>query len=94
MAKSADAVVRSRVPGDLKRRAERTLANMGISVSDAFRLFLVQTVAQGRLPFDIKVPNARTRAAMRDAERGVGKRFARFDELFVELNDDDARSRG
>lgn len=88
MAKIADAVVRSRVPGDLKLRAERTLGKMGISVSDAFRLFLVQTTAQGRLPFDIKVPNARTRAAMRDAERGIGKRFASVDALFDELDDD------
>jgi len=91
MTKIADAVVRSRVPADLKLRAERTLAKMGISVSDAFRLFLVQTTAQGRLPFDVKVPNARTRAAMRDAERGIGKRFASVDELLEELDADDAK---
>jgi len=91
MAKIADAVVRSRVPADLKLRAERTLAKMGISVSDAFRLFLVQTTAQGRLPFDVKAPNARTRAAMRDAERGIGKRFASVDELLEELDADDAK---
>jgi DNA-damage-inducible protein J len=89
MPKPANAVVRSRVPSSLKARAEKTLEKMGLSVSDAFRLFLVQTTEQQRLPFDVKVPNARTRVALEDAERGRGRRFSSVDELLADLDDDE-----
>jgi DNA-damage-inducible protein J len=61
---------------------------MGMSVSEAVRLFLYRVVADQALPFDVKVPNAKTRASMQEADAIVRNRRARFanaDELFKEL---------
>jgi DNA-damage-inducible protein J len=64
--------VRSRIEPDLKDQATEVLAECGLNLSDAIRLFLRQVVAQQGLPFEIKTPNAVTRAAMMEA-RTMGK---------------------
>jgi len=33
---------------------------MGISVSDAVRIFLPRVIAERAIPFDVRVPNAKT----------------------------------
>ena len=58
---------------------------MGLSVSDAIRLLMVRVAADKALPFPVKVPNAVTRKAMAELERGKGKRFATAEELFSDL---------
>lgn len=83
---TADAVVRARIDGQVKERATRVLADMGLSVSDAIRLLLVRVAAEKALPFDVRVPNAETEAAMREADRGEGKRFAGVADLMADLN--------
>jgi DNA-damage-inducible protein J len=62
---------------------------MGLSVSDAIRLLLVRVAAEQALPFDVKVPNAETRAAMAELEKGVGKSFDTVAELMADLNAED-----
>ena len=81
----ANAVVRARIDEKLKVRATAVLETMGLTVSDAFRLLLVKIVAEQKLPFEIHTPNAETVAAMREAERGEGTRFATSEELFEDL---------
>lgn len=76
--------VRSRIEPDLKDRAAEVLAECGLNLSDAIRLFLRQVVAQQGLPFEIKSPNAVTRAAMREA-RAMGK--AKFDSAQALFHD-------
>ena len=68
-----------------KQRAAKTLALMGISVSDAVRMLLVRVAAEEALPFEVKVPNATTVKAMRAADRGKGKRLNSADALFKDL---------
>jgi DNA-damage-inducible protein J len=53
-------------------------------LSDAIRLFLRQVVAQEGLPFEVKIPNATTRAAMQDAR---SMRKAKFDSAQTLFND-------
>lgn len=77
-----------RVDDETKERATAALSAMGLSVSDAVRLFLRRVVADQAFPLELKVPNAETRAAMAEAEEMVRKRPARFataDELFADL---------
>src|SRR3990170_8954026 len=76
--------VRSRIEPDLKDRASEVLAECGLNLSDAIRLFLRQVVAQEGLPFEIKVPNAKTRAAMLEAR---AMKTAKFDSAKALLND-------
>ena len=61
-------------------------SSMGLSVSDEIRLHLMQVADEQCLPFDVKVPNSRTRKAMADLESGKGKKFSAVDDLMAELN--------
>jgi len=70
----ATTMVHVRIDEKTKQRAEKTLASMGISVSDAVRMLLVRVAAEKALPFDVKVPNTTTVKAMRAADQGKGKR--------------------
>jgi DNA-damage-inducible protein J len=86
---ASDTVVRARIDGQVKERAARVLADMGLSVSDAIRLLLVRVAAEKALPFEIKVPNAETRAAMAELEKGVGKSVDTVAELMADLTAED-----
>jgi len=81
----ATAMVHVRVDGKVKDRAAKTLAAMGMSVSDAVRMLLVRVAAEKALPFEVKVPNTTTVKAMRAADRGRGKRFDSANALFKDL---------
>jgi DNA-damage-inducible protein J len=89
MLMAADAVVRARIDRHVKEEAAHVLAQMGLSVSDAIRLLMVRIAREKALPFDIKVPNEETRAAMAELESGGGKRFATVADLMADLNEDD-----
>jgi DNA-damage-inducible protein J len=86
---AADTVVRARIDGQVKERAAKVLADMGLSVSDAIRLLLVRVAADKALPFEIKVPNAETRAAMAELEQGAGASFDSVAELMADMNAED-----
>ena len=60
---------------------------MGLSVSDAVRVFLMRVVADKQMPFALKAPNAETRAAMAEADEIARTRRARFG-MATELFDD------
>lgn len=58
---------------------------MGLTVSDAVRVFLMRVGADKQMPFAIKAPNAETRAAMAEADEIAlthRARFASATELF------------
>jgi DNA-damage-inducible protein J len=57
--KTKDAYVRARVDNGLKRDTERILDRLGLSTTEAIRLFLVQVRLQEGLPFHVglKQPN-------------------------------------
>ena len=82
------AMVHVRVDEQIKSQATETLAAMGLSVSDAVRVFLMRVVADKQMPFALKAPNAETRAAMAEADEIARTRRARFGtaaELFNDL---------
>ena len=80
-------VVRARIDTGLKKEATAVLSAMGLSVSDAIRLMLVRVVSDKALPFDVRIPNAETQAAMRDIQEGKVTRFKSVDALMADLND-------
>ena len=78
-------MVHVRVDEHIKVQAVETLAAMGLSVSDAVRVFLMRVVADKRMPFELKVPNIETRAAMVEAgeiARAHRTHFGTAAELF------------
>lgn len=74
---AATTMVHVRVDENIKAQATETLASMGLTVSDAVRVFLTRVVADKELPFALKAPNATTRAAMAEANDIVQNRRAR-----------------
>ena len=73
---------------EVKTQATEALAAMGLSMSDAVRIFLKRVVNDQAFPLELKVPNAETRAAMEEARAMMKARQARFesaDALFDEL---------
>ena len=67
-----------RVDDAIKAQAADTLAAMGLTMSDAVRLFLHRVVAEQALPLELKVPNEQTQAAMAEARAMMAARTARF----------------
>mgnify|MGYP001304068108 FL=1 len=80
-------MVHVRMDEQIKAQAAETLAAMGLSISDAVRVFLMRVIAEKQMPFALKVPNAETRAAMAEADEITRTRRARFSNA-VELFDD------
>ncbi len=82
-------MIHVRVNHELKTKATRTLDKMGLSMSDAVRLLLTRIEADQALPFEVKVPNAETIAAMNVAERGEVFHAAPVAEMMEHLRADD-----
>ena len=64
---SRTSMLHVRVGDDTKVQARAALDAMGLSTSDAVRLFLKRVVADQAFPLELKVPNALTRAARASA---------------------------
>jgi DNA-damage-inducible protein J len=71
--------VRARVDAKLKADAEAVLDKLGLTASEAIRLFYRQVALRKGLPFDVKLPNAATRRAMKELDEG--KRMTRYDDF-------------
>jgi DNA-damage-inducible protein J len=69
-------MIHVRLDDSLKKDASTALEAMGLSLSDAIRVFLTRVAADQKFPFALEVPNAETRKAMEEA-RAITK--ARFD---------------
>lgn len=60
MSSTNSAIVRCRINPEVKAEAEEVLASIGMSTSDAMRLFLKQVAIRGTFPLELKVPNQKT----------------------------------
>lgn len=75
-------MIRARVEPDLKREAEAVFSRLGLSPTEAIRLFYKQVALQHGLPFAVKMPNAETREALRQAsERQDLTGYGSLDDL-------------
>jgi DNA-damage-inducible protein J len=85
-----NAVVRARIEEDVKAEAEAVLSQIGLTPSSAFRLLMVRTAAEKRLPFELLQPNADTLTAIKEARtQGGTERFATAAALMADLHADD-----
>lgn len=83
-AKSAE--IRSRIEPDLKKQSTEVLADLGLDLSGAIRLFLRQVVEVGGLPFEVRKPTPATIAAMTEAREMAAARYGSSKELFNALD--------
>jgi len=81
--------ITARIEPKLKARAARVLTAVGVSTTDAITMFLRQVVLRNGLPFEVRVPNAKTKKAIEELEnpaaRSKLKRYATTDELFADV---------
>ncbi len=82
-------MVHVRIDKRTKARAAKALAAMGLSVSDAVRVLLTRVATEKSLPFEVRIPNAATVAAMQEARNGGLPSFRRVSNLLADLNADD-----
>lgn len=85
---TANAVVRARIDEEVKDEASAVLAEMGLTISDLLRMTLIRVARDKAIPFEIKVPNAETRAAMEEGRQIMKERRLRFqsaEEMFDAL---------
>jgi DNA-damage-inducible protein J len=69
------AFIKARIEPKLKTQARRVLAKVGLSTSDAIRMFMRQVVLQKDLPVEVRMPNAESRRAIAEVEAGRGLTF-------------------
>ena len=85
MSTTKTSTARALLDPEVKKQAEAILQELGLSVSKSFDLFYRQVIAQRGLPFELHVPNEKTRKAIEDSRQGKGKRFYTAQELFDDL---------
>jgi DNA-damage-inducible protein J len=77
--------VRCRIDQKTKTEASEVIESMGLSVSDAIRLFLRRVAVEGAIPFELRVPNARTIEAIEELtnpeKKAKLKKYASLDEM-------------
>lgn len=83
---SASTMIHVRIDEDTKTQATEALDAIGLSMADAIRLFLKRLVTEQAIPFELKAPNAETRAAMEEARAIRRARFTAPDALFEALD--------
>lgn len=77
------AMIQARIEPETKRKAEAVLKHLGLSSTDAIRLFYRQIVLRKGLPFAVAVPNETTAKTLRKSRAGKDtQEFATLDALF------------
>lgn len=79
-----------RVEPRVKQKAEETLSDLGLSITEAINVFLNQVILNDGIPFEIRKPkfNKETIQAIEDTKNGknLSKTFNNVDEMFEELD--------
>lgn len=83
---AANALVTTRIDGQIKAEAALVLSAMGLSISDAVRLLLTKIAREHALPFEAFTPNAETIEAMLEARRGGLESAATIEEFLEKMN--------
>jgi DNA-damage-inducible protein J len=84
--------IEARIDPDLKQAAEAIFSKLGVSPSDAIRMFYKQVELHQGFPFEVRLPNAETLAAIEEVEKHPErlKCYNSVEEMFEDW-DADAR---
>ncbi|MDX9814042.1 MAG: type II toxin-antitoxin system RelB/DinJ family antitoxin [Sulfurimonas sp.] len=70
----------------MKKKAQEIFKAYGMGLSDAFNIFLSQTIMERGIPFELKIPNSETLKAINDASSGKNMVETSFEELKKEMD--------
>jgi len=75
-----------RIDPDIKNKAAEYLKQMGLTTSEATRLFLYSVVLHKGLPFELRIPNDETTEAIKEVKAGKNTvKHTSKNELFKDL---------
>jgi DNA-damage-inducible protein J len=86
---SATEMIHVRIDPKLKSKATKAFGAMGLTLSEAVRVFLTRAATDQAFPFELRVPNVKTVAAMKAGDRGEIVKFNSVEELMADLHADD-----
>jgi len=80
-------ILTTRIDRDTKLAFTHICDEVGLSTSQAIKLFARAVINYGGIPFELKVkqPNADTLAAIQELEQGKGHKSSDINQLFSEL---------
>lgn len=68
-----------------KEKAQEIFKEYGLGLSEAFNIFLTQSVLQRGIPFEIKIPNDETLKAIKDARKNKNMQKLSIDDIKKEI---------
>lgn len=71
---------------NMKNKAQELFKTYGMGLSDAFNMFLSQSVLERGIPFQVKIPNDVTLQAMQDIEDGKNLEDVTLNELVTDMD--------
>jgi len=81
-----------RIEPDIKKSAETTLNDLGLTMAEAVKLFLKQVIMTESIPFEIKKPkfNKETEEAIQDALLGknLSKSYTSTEEMWKDIEEE------
>lgn len=89
--KSQESTIQLRINSQIKKKAKKTLADMGLDFSSAIKLFLNAVVVTKSLPFEVRTENGFTvkqeMRMLKETEHALkyGKRYTSVEELHSDL---------
>ena len=78
------AVIHARIEPQTKEKAEEILRNLGLTPTEAIRIFYKQISLRGGLPFPVEIPNRLTASTLEKSRRG--EEVQKFDSLEAMFN--------
>jgi len=85
---SRAATIHARIDATLKHDAEAILHQLGLNTSQAINAFYAQIVHVRGIPFELKLPNVDTIAAMKELDSGNVKTYDSMSDLWNEIDND------
>lgn len=85
---SRAATIHARIDPILKHDAEQILHQLGLNTSQAINAFYAQIVHVRGIPFELKLPNKETIAAMKELDSGKVKTYDSMKDLWNEIDHD------
>ena len=88
---SAQETIQIRIDAKTKKAAKKTLEGVGLDMSTAVKLFLINVINRQGIPLDLRTENgftvAQEQALLRETEaaKKTGKGYSNLDNLFSDL---------
>ncbi|MBA2652584.1 MAG: type II toxin-antitoxin system RelB/DinJ family antitoxin [Tatlockia sp.] len=80
------ASIHARIDPTLKHDAEKILHQLGLNTSQAINAFYAQIVHVRGIPFELKLPNEETKAAMKELDSGKVEKYNSMQDLWKEID--------